>query len=1010
MNRKFNLIPDIECNLDQENVDLMGTLPYVDVLEKIVCENIENSVSLTIGLFGGWGSGKSSIIKTLSERLKKKSSNNAIKIVIYDAWKYSGDAFRRSFILELKNQLELDWEDDLRVFYRDTHEDVSTRIDINRNWLVYVLCCIPLFGLLILASSIDQVVKNYVSFLSIVVTVTLFLIQKTFTQYKIAVTTPKIFSPEQFKEVFDQAISEATGEEISWLERWWKRTVNRQYDCKRVVIVIDNVDRCDRDAAKELLLNIKTYLEHKKCVVIMPVDDAAIKSHLQYIGDEEAEEFLRKIFNVSIRIKGLNNIDRYEFTVNLIKKYSLGFSNEVASVISQEFAKNPRRIIQFLNSLSLEKEIAKEQEIKGRIPEGSVTKNIDFLAKILLIKEEYPFLYDAVLFDGLNLSKWEELYKDDKKDDKRIKEKRELQMFFGRTSGLVTPDNIMPFLLLHSKDNLMPTELMSLMQAGQSQGVMLKIKEASIDFNAFLNYLNESLDRKLIIRGVSANSELRFLLWCFAQDEMNKTLEERRASFFRYFRYIKQEHINSFPAPDLVNVSKYLKQYGHDGLYNILISYINSDSDKEMDVFLNFIKIFNSAEDLKKVKDQVNKILTNDVSQFEIVLPFLKDKEIPADYIRPDTIGKHVSTLSAKRTESDVKVCRAVNACVSLNMLPDEIHNTFLQNVFNFLRNEQSISCYKFWFENIKGSLKTNAAGLQLLQWLKQMFNSPIFPNRTDVQWKDILRVAIPLFEEYFILGEISAWECISKVYILEEDVSIYANNSLKEIAKMTDVSKWNFIDDVIRKTTQMNISEEFFTLLGNILEKGKGQDFISNKPALLHNWLNFLVDKKDISEKEKQILQMYCKEQIFSDVCKQNLVLAKNLFSKAKNLSITEVIDTMAEIILKDPTANDIRYLVDQKYEKRAAIKEAIKSGIDKSSNNEEWINLVIDTDSLWTKKEYKDLLEDRMLHLATGNDEQKEKLKGFWNKVNKDKISQQSKETIEKRILDNGVEVSEK
>ena len=137
MGKKMQLIPDIECDLDQENIDMMGTLPYVDVLEKIVEENIEKHTPFTIGLFGGWGSGKSSIIKTLFKRLSlKKDISKRVKTVIYDAWKYSGDAFRRSFILELKDQLNLDWENSLEVFYTEKHEDISSTIGITREWWI----------------------------------------------------------------------------------------------------------------------------------------------------------------------------------------------------------------------------------------------------------------------------------------------------------------------------------------------------------------------------------------------------------------------------------------------------------------------------------------------------------------------------------------------------------------------------------------------------------------------------------------------------------------------------------------------------------------------------------------------------------------------------------------------------------------------------------------------------------------------------------------------------------
>lgn len=459
----INLIPDIECNLDIANTDLMGTKPYVEVLEKIIYNNKHKSPPLTIGLFGGWGSGKSSIIKTLFERLKKNYSSHNIKTVIYDAWKYSGDAFRRSFILELKAQLALDWDDGLRIFYSDKDEEVSTRIDIKKDlwkfWPIYL----PLFGLLIIFANSDAMSKGIVMWLSIIVSVALAIIRDASTEHKVSVTTPKIFSPEQFKGVFDQAIEDVTGEKKSSVIRWWKDKVLKN-SCNKVVIVIDNVDRCDKKTSQELLLNIKTYLEKTNCIVIVPIDDGAIKSHLEYIGDDETNEFLRKLFNVSIRIKELENADRYDFTKELIRKHSLGFSNEVASVISQEFAKNPRRIIQFLNNLSLEREIAEEQEKNGLIPNGSISKHIDFLAKILLIKEEYPILYKGLVFDSSNLFAWEKLYELNLPN--QAKEIKALKMFMGRTSGLLPPNNIAPFFFLRAEEESIPLRLLALLKRG----------------------------------------------------------------------------------------------------------------------------------------------------------------------------------------------------------------------------------------------------------------------------------------------------------------------------------------------------------------------------------------------------------------------------------------------------------------------------------------------------------------------------------------------------------------
>ena len=56
---RFFYIPDKEINL--ENKDLLGAKPYVETLSEIIRKT---NTPFTIGLFGGWGVGKSSIIKT----------------------------------------------------------------------------------------------------------------------------------------------------------------------------------------------------------------------------------------------------------------------------------------------------------------------------------------------------------------------------------------------------------------------------------------------------------------------------------------------------------------------------------------------------------------------------------------------------------------------------------------------------------------------------------------------------------------------------------------------------------------------------------------------------------------------------------------------------------------------------------------------------------------------------------------------------------------------------------
>ncbi len=69
---------------------------YVTELKLRIKNNIFFNV---IGLYGVWGSGKSSIIKTLINDCGKEYN-----FVEYDAWKHNDECIKRSFLLELMNK------------------------------------------------------------------------------------------------------------------------------------------------------------------------------------------------------------------------------------------------------------------------------------------------------------------------------------------------------------------------------------------------------------------------------------------------------------------------------------------------------------------------------------------------------------------------------------------------------------------------------------------------------------------------------------------------------------------------------------------------------------------------------------------------------------------------------------------------------------------------------------------------------------------------------------------
>ncbi|GER94781.1 hypothetical protein A45J_2546 [hot springs metagenome] len=334
---EMSYIPDEPINLFEN--DLLATSAYVEALEEILKDC---PTPYTIGIFGSWGSGKSSILKTIQHKYNT-GNKKEIMFFIYDAWKYSKDDFRRSFILELCNFMMLKKEKE--KIFEALYGTTSTTKE---------------FGI---AKIITYKTSQSTTF------------------------TP-IIQPELFEEKFKDILN-----------------ILKNNGCNKFIIAIDNIDRCHKEQAFEILLTVKNFLELEGVIFLIPIDEKGLRKYLQ-MSHQDANEFLRKLFNTHIQIRSFSDNELFDYGIKLIEKYGIKLPQKetVISLISQEYSKNPRRIIQFLNTLQTEYYLAQIQERKGYIPQGAITKNIDMLVKLLIIREEYPEIYE-ITQDDKNLIK-----------------------------------------------------------------------------------------------------------------------------------------------------------------------------------------------------------------------------------------------------------------------------------------------------------------------------------------------------------------------------------------------------------------------------------------------------------------------------------------------------------------------------------------------------------------------------------------------------------------------------
>lgn len=386
----MKFIVDQEIDLLKEK-DEFETARYSETLAEIIQSSPDSSFS--IGLFGEWGTGKSSIIKTteniLSSEIKK------YHFITYDAWKYSKDSFRRTFLLKLIKELKISPSEKFESFYKSTIKTLDIKSGVDRPFVVVFIVISIL--LLMSAYNLDKKTAGDMTYHSLML---LALIGVNFSVnfFKKHVTTsqePMIFAPEQFEECFESILHEVLISKpvLSKVGDW----IIRKSDVRtldKLVIVVDNIDRCDAESAFELLSIIKTFLGYDNIVFIIPVDDTALRKHVAETTKtdlREADEFLRKLFNNTLKIKPYKKTDLYSYAENISKDYSLELLPDTIDVVSKEYASNPRRIIQFLNSL-----ISEKAYLTKRKGEEFVNEYETLIAIGQIIREEWPVLYKDI--------------------------------------------------------------------------------------------------------------------------------------------------------------------------------------------------------------------------------------------------------------------------------------------------------------------------------------------------------------------------------------------------------------------------------------------------------------------------------------------------------------------------------------------------------------------------------------------------------------------------------------
>jgi hypothetical protein len=361
--------------------------------------------------------------------------------VSFDVWRYEGDTLRRQFLKDIASRLKdgkcLDRSYKPSEALRDLDVDVAVpeehlRIS-GRNLLVSAIAFALTFSIAfaffhfqvesrtgIKTSRSEISADALLSFILGAIAVLFTQVNRVIRVDQRIISQKRIEEPERFVEKFEELLG----------------AVKK----KRLVIAMDNLDRCSPELADEMLATIKTYLEPSvvrgdQCEVafLIAVDDAALRRHLvareletrsanaidpkneRDAAESYVDEYLRKFFMGTLRVKPLLDEEMRTYTARqlapLIDAYGLSGADAVTPLVASALRHNPRRVKQFANSLETRLRLIRAREQSGLITRRDdaplLSSHIAQVAKLAVIEEIFPHRYEELEKDPRLLVTWQ---------------------------------------------------------------------------------------------------------------------------------------------------------------------------------------------------------------------------------------------------------------------------------------------------------------------------------------------------------------------------------------------------------------------------------------------------------------------------------------------------------------------------------------------------------------------------------------------------------------------------
>ena len=415
---------------NETSEDLLGFKVHADLLINVI--NDESVLPITIGVFGDWGSGKSSILQIVKEEFDKDDDQDSL-CIYFNGWTFEGYDDAKAALL---NSILKELEDNKKISaeIRDTIKEKSKKLWKSIDWIRGA-------GMVMKNIAFPAVSAYFTGGLNLFPLTIQKLIEWGDSPEKII----EKLQSEEGKEIYKAFVKEGKVEDknatnaVAEFRKDFSELLEAT-NFKRLVVIIDDLDRCSPERIIENLEAIKLFLNVPKTAFIIGADPRIVKYAIEYKykNNKEIEEdnnrividYLEKLIQLPYSLPRLSESEvetyismlickkeigdtRFKNVLDEFQKYRLtnkysafGLSNFEKILEVEEFRKvkdnvitipalvplitnslygNPRQIKRFLNTYTIRKRLAEVASLQSF--------NDAVLAKMMILEYSEPKLF-----------------------------------------------------------------------------------------------------------------------------------------------------------------------------------------------------------------------------------------------------------------------------------------------------------------------------------------------------------------------------------------------------------------------------------------------------------------------------------------------------------------------------------------------------------------------------------------------------------------------------------------